>query len=430
MGPDSGRWSWLTLLVLLPCAGAILGLIISVLSSFVAPKKYESVTMIQIHPLRMVSASGEQHESTMRLYKTDRFLETEIEAMRSREALMRIVERLNLTNRWELDSEMAVLLLEDSVETHWVEGTDLVRIVVRHGHAAAAHAIAKSVVAAYRERRSELERDRAGTLLKFLESEVRLQEDLVEEKRKLLHTIVRAVGVPYLEALSGRGVMGEIELELWRTSVRDGAKLAAEKREKEIEIKSLLRLDSAELLSYLVQSNLAPALIRASQAYDRKKAELEAMKARVEEEDGDLRMLKQDVGALKVMLEKGVFAYQEKMQTDLMIIDGRLEKLSELIQERRFEAVDVALQSQDIVEAKDDYEISKGFLSEMKIEMGKRRIALRMPHNLVTVHEEPSLARSPSSPSPNLSILMGITIGAGVGLLLAFPVAGVMVARS
>jgi uncharacterized protein involved in exopolysaccharide biosynthesis len=154
------------------------------------------------------------------------------------------------------------------------------------------------------------------------------------------------------------------------------------------------------------------------------------MKARVEEEDGDLRMLKQDVGALKVMLEKGVFAYQEKMQTDLMIIDGRLEKLSELIQERRFEAVDVALQSQDIVEAKDDYEISKGFLSEMKIEMGKRRIALRMPHNLVTVHEEPSLARSPSSPNPNLSILMGITIGAGVGLLLAFPVAGVMVARS
>jgi hypothetical protein len=35
--------------------------------------------------------------------------------------------------------------------------------------------------------------------------------------------------------------------------------LGAEKREKESEIKSLLKLESAELLSDLVQSNLAPS---------------------------------------------------------------------------------------------------------------------------------------------------------------------------
>jgi uncharacterized protein involved in exopolysaccharide biosynthesis len=41
------------------------------------------------------------------LYETDRFLETEIEVIRSRETLMRIVERLDLTRRWRMDSEMA-----------------------------------------------------------------------------------------------------------------------------------------------------------------------------------------------------------------------------------------------------------------------------------------------------------------------------------
>ena len=97
----------LTLLVLLPCAGAILGLIISALSSSVAPKKDESVPVIQIHPLRMVSSTGEPHDSLVGLYETDWFLEPEIEVMRSRETLMRIVERLDLTRRWRMDSGMA-----------------------------------------------------------------------------------------------------------------------------------------------------------------------------------------------------------------------------------------------------------------------------------------------------------------------------------
>ena len=97
---------------------------------------------------------------------------------------------------------------------------------------------------------------------------------------------------------------------------------------------------------------------------------------------------------------------------------------------RRVKVGGGALQSQHSVEAKHDYEVAKGILSEMNIENRRKLLALRRPHNLVTVHEDPIMAISPSSPNPNLSILMGITIGAGVGLLLAFPLAGMMVTRS
>jgi|TARA_B110000196_G_C21032029_1_gene608062 hypothetical protein len=73
------------------------------------------------------------------------------------------------------------------------------------------------------------------------------------------------VGVPYLEAFPERGVMGDRELEWWRTVVQDEAKLVTE------------------------------------------------------------------------------------MQIDLKRIDGRLEMLRELTAERRFKAVDVALQAQHSV---------------------------------------------------------------------------------
>ena len=95
---------------------------------------------------------------------------------------------------------------------------------------------------------------------------------------------------------------------------------------------------------------------------------------------------------------------------------------------RRVKVGGGALQSQHSVEAKHDYEVAKGILSEMNIENRRKLLALRSPHNLGNVHEESILAISPSN--PNLSIPMGITIGAGVGLLLAFPLAGMMVTRS
>ncbi len=101
----ANRYRWLTLLVILPCAGAILGYVIALVSSFVQPKRYE----------------------------TERFLETEIEVIRSHETLKWVVERLGLSTRWgAVQPERVLEILESMVQTEQVPETDLVRITVRH----------------------------------------------------------------------------------------------------------------------------------------------------------------------------------------------------------------------------------------------------------------------------------------------------------
>ena len=112
---------------------------------------------------------------------------------------------------------------------------------VRHGQAADARDIANEVMLSYAQQREQRERERASALLDRLEAEVRTQEDLVEEKRRLFHTIVKAVGVPYLEGVEGSGDMGRIEEEVLRKGILELAEAERSHRQKEIEVKNLLR---------------------------------------------------------------------------------------------------------------------------------------------------------------------------------------------
>ena len=130
----ANRYRWLTLLAILPCVGGILGYVIALVSSFVQPKRYESVAGVQIHALvQALGPTGEQREFAIGVYETERFLETEIEVIRSHETLKWVVERLGLSTRWgAVQPERVLEILESMVQTEQVPETDLVRITVRH----------------------------------------------------------------------------------------------------------------------------------------------------------------------------------------------------------------------------------------------------------------------------------------------------------
>ena len=118
--------------------------------------------------------------------------------------------------------------------------------------------IAKEVSTVYRERRQKDERKRAEDALNALDSEVRAQEDLVEEKRKLFHTIVKAVGIPYIEGMANSGIMGQSEEQILRVAQMQQFEREKEKRQLEIQLKTLLRLSGEDLAKYAASLNLAP----------------------------------------------------------------------------------------------------------------------------------------------------------------------------
>ncbi|MEO1837355.1 MAG: polysaccharide biosynthesis tyrosine autokinase [Akkermansiaceae bacterium] len=392
--------------------------------TYVLPKKYESVSVVQVNPavLELDPLAGMTGPPTIGAYYTRSYMQNEFKAIEAEKTLQRVVDVLDLTNRWGTDRNTTLLLLKKVLKTEQIRGTDLIEIRIRHQKREDALAIAKQVATAYQERRKDEERARATQALDALETEVRSQEDLVEEKRKLFHTIVKAVGIPYIEELRGSGQMGRGEEEILRIAQMQLFEREKEKRGLEIQIKTLLRLDSEDLRKYAAGLGLPDSVVPAMHSqFMAGKRSMAAMAASgLGAKHPSIAMAKISQDALKVDLDQQVVVLQEVLQTQLNLVDSKLDKLSEVVEERRFDAVDKALQSQDYVEAKQDYESAKGMLRTMKITNSSKRIALKIPKNPITIHEEPKMGTDPVSPKVTLYLSLGAVVGLIFGIAIAF----------
>ncbi|MEP2775531.1 MAG: Wzz/FepE/Etk N-terminal domain-containing protein [Luteolibacter sp.] len=185
---------WWMLLVMLP-VGAMIGFLMAAVVTYVMPKKYESSATIEVKPQgrTIEPMSGSHSPDSM----SPQFFGTEFEKIKSRNTLMKVVDALDLTNKWGLDRESVLQILRAIVTTENIQGTDLISIRVRHTNKEDTRDIAAEVARAYKEYREELESEPVENRILELKKAVREQEDMVEERRKIIETIKRTEDVIY-----------------------------------------------------------------------------------------------------------------------------------------------------------------------------------------------------------------------------------------
>jgi len=162
--------------------GPLLGLLASAVVTYVMPKKYESTAVVQVNSRSWGNLNSDG--------LTSRFFGTQFEVIKSRKVLQRAVGALDLTKRWGVDDAEAIQMLKNIVQTQNIRGTELIAIRVCYTNAEDTRDIALEVAKAYRDRRAELENDRARQMLEKLDDALREQEKRVEEKRQALNKLV------------------------------------------------------------------------------------------------------------------------------------------------------------------------------------------------------------------------------------------------
>ncbi len=160
--------------------GLICGFLLASVVSYVIPKKYESFATIEVRPMRYTEGGTEVDPAT------PDFFATEFEKIKSRNSLEKVIDRLDLVNKWGLDRESALRILKSIVVAENIRGTDLISIRVRHTSRENARDITAEVARAYKEYRTELESKSLDRGINELKKAVREQEDKVEEIRKKL----------------------------------------------------------------------------------------------------------------------------------------------------------------------------------------------------------------------------------------------------
>ena len=393
--------------------------------TYVLPKKYESTALLQVNHsfVELDPLNGAAGHPMTGASPSHAYIQNQFKIIESEKTMLRVVERLDLTTRWRgYDRDMALDKLKQILKTEQIRNTDHIEIRIRHQNSEDARDVAKEIAESYQWGRNADERNRAGEALDALEAEVRSQEDLVEDKRRHFHSIVKAVGIPYIEGVYSSGRMGQSEEYILKSA--EMQQFGAEERKAELEnqIQQLLTLRDDELIDFAeglkLPGSQVPVLRARIQESKLNMAAMEASGLGRKHPSMEMSLIAQN--KMQEDLGGAVVVLRELLKTQLRLVNGQLAKIKERVEERRFDAVDKALQSQDYVEAKQDYETAKAMLSQMKLTNSARRIALKIPKNPITILEDPKMSKNPVYPKVTLFLSLGAAVGLIFGISIAF----------
>lgn len=403
----------LTLLIVFMTAAVI---------TYVMPKKYESEAVIEVKPRSSGESPIGDGRMSARALMTPQFFGTEFEKIKSRNALTKVVDNLELVNKWNVDKQTALNILKGIVATQNIRGTDLISIRVRHTNKEDARDITAEVARAYKQYRTEEESRYSDKNLYELNKAVRDQEDKVEERRKVLAQIVRTKGIIYRGTDSFYNTTGVNEDQGAQSALEVYNKLQQDKLQLESQINSLLKYDSDQLIVYASGLDLPDNVIKnLYPQYQERKLQLESLKTSgLGENHPTVKAAKEQIEGMRRQLQEGVVNLRATLQAQLAMATDRLKSVEVTKDNFREEAIKRGLDAQDYVDAKKDFESDQALLQQMKLKQVEDTIQNKMPPQSIEVHDDPVIADSPVSPNVTLNLVLGAVVGLIFGVGIAF----------
>jgi polysaccharide biosynthesis transport protein len=392
--------------------------------TYVMPKKYESEATIEVKPRSagMSPLGANFGEVSGARMMTPQFFGTEFEKIKSRNSLEKVVENLELTNRWNVDKESALGILKGIVGTNNIRGTDLISIRVRHTNKLDAKDIAEEVANSYKEYRKSIEKRDADSALTKLRKAVQTQEDKVEERRKVLSTIARTKGIIYRGDDSFFNQSGVDEDQGAKSALQTYHQLEQEKMQLESQISSLLKYDADQLMVYAGGLDLPDNIIR--NLYPQYQEAVRQFNSLKYDGYGDkhprLLAAAEQIEKMKGDLDEGVVNLRATLKAQLDLASDRLKSVEVMKDETREEAIKRGLDAQDYVDAKRDFETDQELLQTMKLKLIGEDTSSDMQGESVEMHERPVISNSPVSPNVTLNLVLGAVVGLIFGVGIAF----------
>jgi capsular exopolysaccharide synthesis family protein len=391
--------------------------------TYVMPKKYESSATLQVRPrvasVEVLPGVVSSNSGGM----TQSFFPTEFEVIKSQKTLDIVIDDLALTNHWGKDREQVRELLRRMIDAQNIRGTDLIEVRVRTGSASDARMIAERVSTAYRMRRTELENQRSDQALVELRDAVLAQEDLVEEKRKVLTQLIRNEKVMYTPSGAGAGTLAgytpEREAE---DAARRYADLEAERIKLESQIETLLRYDGDQLMTYAAGLNLPENIIKTlhPEFLDAKR-QLDALAlGGLGKNHPNFRQQEEILAGLRRDLDRGVVALRETLLAQLELTKEQSRRLKIEADEQEDQAITSGIARHSFEDARTDFETSQRLLEQLKVKQIGEEMQRRISEDPIIVHAEPVESQVPVSPNVKLNLALGAVVGLVFGVGIAF----------
>jgi succinoglycan biosynthesis transport protein ExoP len=387
--------------------------------TYVMPKKYESMALVEVKPIVNVDPTSSRGGSGMGPQMTRQFMNTQFEIIVAPETLGLAINRIQLDTRWGEDHSSVLKTLRQIVRTSQRRGTDLIEISVRHRKKEEAQAIAKAVYEAYKERRFDIEMNVRKEQLKAIKIELQNKSDRVAELRKRLMDIAEKVGLIYVETEKGGETMGN-SLGLREQAEKELYEAKRQMEQVSFQINKLLSVDNADLIS--VAAELPEVGFKeAYNKYEEAKSSLLTMKASgLGDKHPDIAMRKTSITELEKSLEKRAINVRESLKHRLALVEGQVEKMKAVVNDLQDEGTERARAIQEFNVARKEYQTALSIKDSMEVKYDIEKTKTVIPPTNIIVHQIPEINDAPVSPNVPLNLALGAVVGLIFGLGIAF----------
>jgi polysaccharide biosynthesis transport protein len=391
--------------------------------TYVMPKKYESTAVVQVRPIGTGTQVIPGVTDNRQMENGATFFPTEFAVIKAQKTLDAAIENLDLVNRWNTDLETVRNTLKGIVDAQDIRGTSLIEIRVRYNDPKDAQKIAKEVAEAYRERRRKLQGDYANQTLDELRKAVIVQEDAVEDKRKLLSQIIRTENIIYWGDPSlSQGTRGFSKADDAENAAKAYVDLEQEKIQLESQIETLLKYDGPQLMNYAsglsLPDNIIPVLLP---QYQEQKRLYESMKSQGRGERHPMMVSQAtNLQAMERDLVEAVANLRETLKAKLALSQEQLARLKTRMDLKEDDAVKQGIANQNFVDAKNDFETAQRLLEQLKVKLISEEMQTKITEDPIILHEEPMISQVPVSPNVTLNLTLGAIVGMIFGIGVAF----------
>jgi len=391
----------------------------------VYPKKYESKAVLQVVPRgTAIDLFPNMATSTGARLSTDKFHANEFEVIKAQKTLLKAVDSLDYQSRWGIPRDQALMMLQGSVATKTIRGTEHIEISVRHKDPVDARDITAAVAKAYQARRKELENDRAEQGLKALDEALREQTDKVEDKRKVLHVLARQRQlIPRSnDSIFGGGQDSSTKAAVAGVARQNEFRLEQDIEKMESQMRVLETYNNEQLIEYTASLDVPDNLVKnLYPQYLAEKRQLQSLTASgLGPNHPVVQTRTQLVEEMRKDLDEGVHALRNVLRSNLETYKATLARLKSASERTREEAISEAIDANDYVEARKDVDNAEAMLLQMGIRLEAERISLKLDGSPIILHEEPTVAVHPVSPNVGLNLGIGALAGLIFGLSIAF----------
>ena len=353
------------------------------------------------------------------------FIKTEFEVITSQQTLYKVIDELGLVERWNTGNRAgAFKRLHKRTDPSARHNTNLIDIEVYADSPDEAAELANAIADNYSKRRQEDDDARLLKGVTALATQVEKQEEIVDAAQSEMLRLAREFNIA--EVAPGYGGRSDDPLTT-APSVLQRSELDLYAHEQEIEkireqVEQLQGLSGDDLIEQAIALEVADLTVQ--QLYPQylieQKDEQRLLNGGLGRKHPKVKAIQAQLEKSRELLTKSVGSIRDSLQTRLQIAEGSLEKIEQLRDGRKEDAMSERENHGAYVAAKSDYHRQRDVLDTMRERLVTAEIDRKMTSTPIQIHEYAEADPIPAKPNTMLNLALGGLVGLALGLGMAF----------